>query len=821
MSFDNGNPLFIIPSRVHNLLEESHSENITLMCASFGYGKTVAAFSFYSEGNRPYIWLDLNETDNNVELFWSQYIHGFRELYPTFYSRICQTDFPASPAEIKSFLKTVKEFFFPLRKIDYIFDQYESLHNPDILNFLNHFLHINSSAEHYFHFVVISRRPLPLNVSSLIPYRIITDSDLSFSHSEVLELFSLYKRTLSEEECQKILAETRGWPLYIYLKYIRNRDNEVFFTMEKAFYKYHFKNYSPHLQRLLAFLSCLSFFNLELLKLADPYIHSQYCNEILNLDFIYKKDFGEQICFHPLYQKYLQSQKNIYDKNILHSFLQNCGHWYQSNQYFKDAIAVYTQTKDYENALLCIYPLLLTHGSPLPYTEVYDLIDACPHDLSLTKIEAAFSHTFLSMFYTSTSGTQSALLNLVPCLESDSSPDSRELPGESYLLLSIVLLKENSSQSLFYLEKAMKFLPNGSRIAYQNPFYLGKIYALVIENSTLFSADYSLRLTRLTSRWDALCKGTTQNLLLLLKGSLLLNEAKIDDAKKVLLGLLLEASHSDTLIHLYCYFLLTQIYIFEGDYPGLSHIQTLCEKYNTNEHAYNGRRGPPDILMRTKCFLHLALKGVSFIREQYDFQRPNSNFEKLFYAYCLIQEEKYCESILLLAHISPTTFKEKFHYYIISALANNLAGRPHMVKLSLQQLKILTAERKTWFSLFLYGDDMRNLIQSHFEYFEELFTKRRVQHLMIHLHKAGQSLSDLRYFEKNTSTKTKPAVSLTKKETEVLALLAKGFTIAQIAARMYIKATTAKTHISNIYNKLGAKNRGEAIAQAYQRQLLD
>jgi len=59
------------------------------------------------------------------------------------------------------------------------------------------------------------------------------------------------------------------------------------------------------------------------------------------------------------------------------------------------------------------------------------------------------------------------------------------------------------------------------------------------------------------------------------------------------------------------------------------------------------------------------------------------------------------------------------------------------------------------------------------------------------------------------------AFGLTPREREVLSLLADGRTNRQIAGRLYISDKTASVHVSNILNKLGVTNRGEAAAVAH------
>jgi DNA-binding NarL/FixJ family response regulator len=61
---------------------------------------------------------------------------------------------------------------------------------------------------------------------------------------------------------------------------------------------------------------------------------------------------------------------------------------------------------------------------------------------------------------------------------------------------------------------------------------------------------------------------------------------------------------------------------------------------------------------------------------------------------------------------------------------------------------------------------------------------------------------------------------LSPRETQVLGLLAEGFGVGPIARRLFISESTTKTHISKIYEKLGAANRAQAIMKGIQAGLI-
>lgn len=61
---------------------------------------------------------------------------------------------------------------------------------------------------------------------------------------------------------------------------------------------------------------------------------------------------------------------------------------------------------------------------------------------------------------------------------------------------------------------------------------------------------------------------------------------------------------------------------------------------------------------------------------------------------------------------------------------------------------------------------------------------------------------------------------VTGRELDVLRLMAKGLSNSEIGERLYISATTAKQHVSNIMRKLGGLSRAEAVYIASKRGLI-
>lgn len=71
------------------------------------------------------------------------------------------------------------------------------------------------------------------------------------------------------------------------------------------------------------------------------------------------------------------------------------------------------------------------------------------------------------------------------------------------------------------------------------------------------------------------------------------------------------------------------------------------------------------------------------------------------------------------------------------------------------------------------------------------------------------------FAERAPAVPAQPVERLSEREEQVLALLARGRTNAEIAGELYIGLSTVKTHVASLMTKLGARNRVEVAMWAH------
>lgn len=78
----------------------------------------------------------------------------------------------------------------------------------------------------------------------------------------------------------------------------------------------------------------------------------------------------------------------------------------------------------------------------------------------------------------------------------------------------------------------------------------------------------------------------------------------------------------------------------------------------------------------------------------------------------------------------------------------------------------------------------------------------------------------MQHMDKRSTKPARPAATFSRREKQVLKLLAEGLTNRDIGARLFISESTVKFHVHAILSKLNANNRTEAVSLAVQQGVI-
>jgi DNA-binding CsgD family transcriptional regulator len=99
--------------------------------------------------------------------------------------------------------------------------------------------------------------------------------------------------------------------------------------------------------------------------------------------------------------------------------------------------------------------------------------------------------------------------------------------------------------------------------------------------------------------------------------------------------------------------------------------------------------------------------------------------------------------------------------------------------------------------------------------------RRKVPGLFVFARRIGSFAEDERKDEQGLKDAVETIVRLTRREAEVLRLIARGCTYSETAVELGMSAHTVGTHIKNAYRKLDVHCAAAAVMRAIQLRLLE
>lgn len=427
--------------RLMRLLWENADKSVFVVCAPAGFGKSVAIRQWIKQQEYPTAWVSLGAPQNNFPSFLSQLDTAFRQFYPNSLEKMVHLSGSRNGREVSDianeFSSAISEMNQPLGMV---LDDYHSISDPEIHLFVRSLLQHPPKA---LKIVLITRCDPSIELSELRLYDRLFDltmQDLFFTEEELYQFLRECNSEIPDKAFKNILEGSGGWILGVKLmlsSYFLN-SNLVLKYRNQGDIEYLVNQLcgelSPEVFDALCLSTLLDRFTVDLLdsvfKVARSFEISgkEFIEEITRLNLFLTEDEDKKGWFRyqALFRKLIRSQCKHEESGRKQKVLSQASHWFAKNGYLDDAIEYAVTSENWELATAHITEYgreLLEIGD---CWRVESWINKLPADIVLQKRSLLLFLMWINMYSWQLKNTQKLLLrfeNLGPM--KDLSPRSR------------------------------------------------------------------------------------------------------------------------------------------------------------------------------------------------------------------------------------------------------------------------------------------------------------------------------------------------------------------------------------------------------------
>ncbi|AZV56873.1 LuxR C-terminal-related transcriptional regulator [Clostridium sp. AWRP] len=877
LNYKYNNTKFLIPKKkckiidrekVLSKLDEVLKTKLTIISAAAGSGKTTSVISWICSRklDNNTVWISLDERDDNLDIFWRS-ISTAIEKFKNNDTNCKEEDFIqdqdiSSESAVNMVLASISSVN---KDLILVIDDLHFVKNEDILVEIKHFI---EGISDNIHIIITSRTKLNINISKLRLDGEVTEinkEDLSFSLEETDEFIKANMEiTMPKESVQILNKYTEGWIAGIQMVVLSIKErknvtemNEKFIGSNKYIQDYFceeiFNRQSEEIKDFLLKTCILDELNIELCNAVRCMKNSQQILEKIydkNL-FINRLDYdGKLFKYDVLFKKFLMSKANVINREEMREASNKAAKWYENKGRINNAVNQFISTENYEQAIELIEDKCIKETFTNKYFYVENWLKNIPQDIIVKNARFCIIYVYTYIYDDARykkylEFTKKALQN---CIDEDY---KKECLGILYIIRGDKsYIESDYKKSIEYYESALKYLEKDmfwhtiinlkSGIVY---FYL-KDFVLeekFFHESIILSQSYKDNtLYLMTNRIIIFEK--------LLKGELTECESICNTCLNSTISNDLEKSSLMSIFYVVLalvyyeknYIIKAEEYVFKG--------LELVEEWDfyTAFIGYYVHSGV--VLKKNKKNQKSELNKIYEKVQQLSKKYKNNKLADKYYFYKLKDKFKVLEMERLIEYgrikcvekyIAKRNFKISEELVVFSKILM-CKGKNEDALMLLNKILASNKEKDNK-NLIIRAYIFRSEILSQKDQYENatkdlrqaliigykngfvrlfLINQTKSRKILIKTIKSMKFNKD--YYEMGEylnkilslySTKEDSQI-ISKREREVLMLIEKGAKNSEIAKRLFITESTAKSHILNIFSKLSVRNRIEAVAKA-------
>lgn len=828
-------------NHIHGMLAEGLQYPLVCVVAGHGYGKTTAVADFCCDTDRRLVWMHLLPVDNDIQRFWRRFLEEVKHELPGLEAALSQSgmDFPHTFEQFDDFLRLLANETYKNDDVLLVFDNVENIENKAVQEFISSLSLFE--LENLCVVLISSTQPAVRSQIAVGKYYYVGTQDLRFTEEEAALLFDRFAWT-DPVETKSLYRHTGGWPLALYL--IASRSGEAardysggtlyLQVITKLFEQNYYANFSEETRRLLVEISLLPSANLGLIRTLgadDSYLHSPALFQNAFISYNYSHNL---LYMHNMYQQFLTHKKTILSDSETTSLYSVAGDWYRSHRHYFEAMKCYWKIRDYDRFLDIVRTPPRKWQSREFTNWILDRLNQLPDEYCANHEEVDFYRSLMYINDAQINRAKCILLSSIRKLQecNELPPGKRLLLGNMYAVMVDISVMQNNLEGPEYAQKALEMAPEGVRTRSEEMM-------VALNNEIFFLPDklpgnmdrmhkYAVQMSAYTEKLHHR-NGMGYFHLFFAEASFLAGDAlRAWECSNMAVHIAQHAHQHDIVAN--ALFLQMRMTLFAGEGAEAEALLNKLTGY-ISENAPHGLVGLKDCARAFFCLRMRDVKNIPVWLVEND-SLPSDipldiGRDRVICAMCLYATGKPEKAYVTLMELD-SFYKEKKQWSIrVSALILKAACLLKMNKKARAVEMLHRAYDMTWQNGIVtcfaeFGNDMLDLLCATADQPERNFDPQWVNTVK---NAAGDFVKReeimLRQHGIGRHNKNKKLHNLTDREIEVLSYWSKGLSRDEVAGILGISAHGVKKHVTNIYMKLEAVNRLDAIHIATANGLLD
>lgn len=851
-----------------NKLDKVLDTKLTAISAPAGSGKTTSVISWISLRNLSdnTIWISLDERDDNPEVFWSCFVEIIKELRSND-SKYDSVDFDNQDISFESVIEVLLNSISTIDKdLIFVMDDFHCIKDKDILLGIKHFI---DSIPDNIHLIITSRTKPNINISKLRLDGEVTEIDrneLRFSLDETSEFLNNMGVQILEEGIKILNEHTEGWIAGLQIAVLSMQEKkdamelvESFCGSNKYVQDYFceevFNNQSEETIEFLLNTCILDELTADLCNAVTCKKNSQQILEKIyeqNL-FIEKLDSdGKSFRYYRLFKEFLINKVSGINKDQIYEASNKAAKWYEENGLINNAINQYVTVENFHQVEKLVEEECIKKILNNDYFYVMYWLENMPQDIIIKNSRLCIAYMYIHIY-------DDAIYNKYLDLTEKiiKAYKNEEYRNECLGTLFVIkgdksLIKSEYEKSIKYYKDALRCLENNvfwsavinlklgiayfyskdlisERKSFDQAILVSQSYQdnslnLVISRAVIFTKFLRGQLVECenicdeclsNNASDELKKPSLMAIFYIVLALVYYEKNEISKAEEyVLKGIKYAEKQGEFYTHHYTVCL--GYYIYEGilmEKGGKSEvdkvnerIEELSQKYGDNKllDRYHFHK-LKDYFSIFKMERAVEYDKINLVEKHVTIMNFKITEEIVVFAKTLMVKGKLDDALMLLNKVL-TFDKEKDNKY--------LTIRAHIYRAEIfsqkDQYENATKDLREALNIGFENGFIRVFMFKHLKMSKILLKTIKAMKFNKDYHKMGEYLNKILALY---STKENNEL-ISKREKEVLMLIENGAKNSEIAQKLFISESTAKSHILNIFGKLGVRNRIQAVAKA-------